>query len=367
MQPVVRIAIFAALGVVIHFGGCGRPAASSPRPAVNKQIVILAPRQTSFWEAVKTGMEQAGKDLDLASAAVGVALQTGDGTPRFQLAQLKQIASRSDVVGVAISPVDATDQELVAELGKLGSRGIAVVTVDSDVDRQQFRSCRAAYVGMDNLAAGNALGKALADMVPQGGGYALFTGNPRAQRNTDRVKGIAQGAGDRWECIRTIDDNFDLILVRSQVREMMRLFPMGPRLDKPGEAATAGRPAGKEEGLGAARSNRRLTALLALEAGSSVAVASAVRELGNRPYVKILAGDIELRSIEPIDQGFFDAWLVQEPYETGYQAVRLLRALAGKDEAQIRQILPRWGQSDGDLLHTGFRLARRKEPMLPNK
>jgi len=38
----------------------------------------------------------------------------------------------------------------------------------------------------------------------------------------------------------------------------------------------------------------------------------------------------------------------------GVDAISLLYALKGKDQAAVQKLLPRWGQPDGDLLDVPF-------------
>jgi ribose transport system substrate-binding protein len=48
--------------------------------------------------------------------------------------------------------------------------------------------------------------------------------------------------------------------------------------------------------------------------------------------------------------------VVQNPFEMGIQAVRLLRAMHAGDEATVKEMFPRLGEPDGDIYTTGLRL-----------
>ncbi len=314
------------LVLVAQLCGCGHPPTPAPQPAAIKTFVILAPQVTPFWEAVKAGMQHAAAAPELASGGYQAVLETGDGTVKAQIAQLQRLADRTDLAGVAISAVEAASESLADEMKKIGAKGIPVITIDSDLDPKKFRDCRQAYVGSDNRKLGTSLAEA-ATVLSAGGGYLMFTGNPQAQRSIDRIQGFAEGGRDRWKCLRTVEDRFDLVLVRLQVREAVRLF------------------------------SNKLSVVVALESGPALAAAAAVRELGSRNDLKVLAGDSELKTIDAVAQDMLDAWVLQSPYEMGDSAVALLHALHTKNEPHVQRLLPRWGQPDGDLLYVPFRLV----------
>ena len=49
--------------------------------------------------------------------------------------------------------------------------------------------------------------------------------------------------------------------------------------------------------------------------------------------------------------------VVQNPYQMGYQAVRLIKALHENDQKTIDEMLPHHGQPDGDLYDTGLKIV----------
>jgi len=52
-----------------------------------------------------------------------------------------------------------------------------------------------------------------------------------------------------------------------------------------------------------------------------------------------------------------NAMVVQNPYEMGYQGVRLMKALVEKDEKTIKDMLPKRDQPDGDIIDTGLKVV----------
>jgi ribose transport system substrate-binding protein len=71
----------------------------------------------------------------------------------------------------------------------------------------------------------------------------------------------------------------------------------------------------------------------------------------------IVAFDAEKLAIDQMGEGMIDALVVQNPYEIGYQGARLLKALAQKDEATIKEMFPKAGEPEGDLYDTGLKIV----------
>jgi ribose transport system substrate-binding protein len=55
--------------------------------------------------------------------------------------------------------------------------------------------------------------------------------------------------------------------------------------------------------------------------------------------------------------GMIDAMVVQNPYQMGYQGVRLMKALVEKDEKTIKEMLPNRDKPEGDIIDTGLKVV----------
>src|SRR5262249_51836961 len=71
----------------------------------------------------------------------------------------------------------------------------------------------------------------------------------------------------------------------------------------------------------------------------------------------IVAFDAEPLAVAAMADGMIDAMVVQNPYEMGYQGVRLMKALVGNDQATIKEMLPNQGKPDGDIYDTGLKVV----------
>ncbi len=82
-----------------------------------------------------------------------------------------------------------------------------------------------------------------------------------------------------------------------------------------------------------------------------------------RPDLTVVAFDAEAPAIAACAQGKIHAMVVQNPYQMGYQSVRLLKAMIDKDDKTIKEMFPKAGEQGKagekgeDLYNTGLRIV----------
>ncbi|HXY36045.1 MAG TPA: substrate-binding domain-containing protein [Planctomycetaceae bacterium] len=310
-------AVFAALAT------CGVPAQGQDL----KRIIILENGNSPFWDAARAGLQDAESDLKLRRAGIRAVLEVNDSGAAGQLEKLQQFGTQSDIIGLGISAVDADNVAVADELRKLQKKGIKIVTIDSDVDRDKFRDCRFAFIGTDNLVGGRELGACAKGLRPTGGGYVTFVGKVGAQNAIERIKGFADGAGAKFKSLDTAADDMDRPRARENVRNAIQ------------------------------NHKGKLTTLVGIWSYNAPAITDVVKELGVRRDYTIVVFDAEPIAIKEIGDGNIDAMVVQNPYEMGYQGVRLMKALYENDQKTVAAMLPHHGQPDGDLYDTGLKIV----------
>src|SRR5207302_7034455 len=172
---------------------------------------------------------------------------------------------------------------------------------------------RYAFIGTDNLAGERELGKCAKNLRPEGGAYVTFVGRTGAQNAIDRIEGVRQGAGDKFKALDTMADETDLSRARENVRNAIRNHPT-------------------------------LNTLVGIWSYNAPAIADVVKEMNNRKQFVIVVFDAEPAAIERMAEGSIDAMVVQNPYQMGYQGVRLLKALVEDDQGTIHQLFPNLGK-----------------------
>jgi ribose transport system substrate-binding protein len=317
----------AALAAVLLFSGCpsrdAGPVSSAP---ASRRLVLLTNGTSPFWDAASVGANNAARDLKLDQHGLTIVFDRGDFTVETQLEKLKQYGLASDVAGVAISVTDENSVAIVDELRALKQAGVKVITIDSDVDRATARDAREAYIGTDNVAAGRELGKAAAALLPEGGQYSAFVGLKGATNARERIGGFKEGAGDKFQELEVFGDGGQPETARKNTRDA---------LDRQAD----------------------IDMLVGIWSYNTPAIVDIVKEMGVRERIKVVGFDADPPAITGMEEGFVDVMLVQNPYEMGYQGVRLLQALLSNDESAIREILPDRGQENGDIHDTGLKIV----------
>jgi ribose transport system substrate-binding protein len=319
-------ALLAALLGAIPLGcsGGGTQQASGPR-----RIIILTNGESPFWDAGRQGMEAASRDLKLDGAQLKIDFQVNDGTEDGQLDRLRQFASQSDIAAIGVSVTKEDNAAIAEQMSQLRSRGIQVITLDSDTSRTKYCSARLAYVGTDNKQAGRELGQCAKLLRPEGGEYVTFVGFTSAQNAKERVDGFAEGAGDKFQRVDNMGDEVDRPRARENVRTAMTNHP-------------------------------KLAMLVGIWSYNAPAIAGVLEDNPQQKAKRtltVVTFDAEPIAIKKMDEGWIDAMAVQNPYEMGYQGTRLMKALVEGDQKTVKEMLPNFGQPDGDLYDTGLKIV----------
>jgi ribose transport system substrate-binding protein len=310
--------------------GCGsgtrQVSGSGAAGTGDKRIIILTNGNSPFWDASRVGLQEAEKDLGLNKAGYRAVLEVNDSTPQGQIDKLRQFASQSDIVAIGISPCDAANLAVAELMRDLKRKGVQIVTIDSDMDREKLRDTRFAFIGTDNLAGGRELGKCIRNLRPEGGSYVTFVGRTGAQNAMDRIEGVREGAGDKFKALDTMADDTDLTRARENVRNGILNHP-------------------------------ELNTLIGIWSYNAPAIADVVKDMNNRDHFTIAAFDAEPGAIQAMGKGMIDAMVVQNPFQMGYQGVRLLKALVEQDKKTIAEMFPNREKPEGDLYDTGIKVV----------
>ncbi|HEV3003366.1 MAG TPA: substrate-binding domain-containing protein [Pirellulales bacterium] len=315
-----------------NVAGAGKkPGAPSASPGSSsggdlRRIILLTNGNSPFWDTGAAGLQAAEKDLGLKQAGLAAVVEVNDGTPQGQIDKLRQFGGQADVAAIGVSVIDAANAAIADEMRKLQAQGIQVVTIDSDVEREAFRDARFAFIGTDNLVAGRDLGTALAHLLPGGGEYVTFVGRTGAQNAIERVDGVAEGAGGKFASLDNMGDDIDRDRAQENVRNAIINHP-------------------------------KLKALVGIWSYNAPAIVHVVKELDRRKDFKIAVFDAEPVAIKDMEDGNVDVMVVQNPFQMGYQGVRLMKALIEKDDATIKEMLPNGGDAEGDLVDTGLKVV----------
>ncbi|HEY0099205.1 MAG TPA: sugar-binding protein [Pyrinomonadaceae bacterium] len=259
-----------------------------------KKFAFVTNNASDFWTIARRGTEKA--DAELADVTVEFRMPP-DGTAADQKRIVDDLLAKG-IDGIAISPVDPANQ---TQLINDTARQALVFTQDSDAPQ----SDRAAYVGTDNIAAGRQAGELIKEAIPEGGRIMLFVGKSDARNAQERTQGIRESLqGSNVEIIDVRTDDTDRVRAKSNVSDTLVRYP-------------------------------EVKALVGLWSYNGPAIVNALKESGKTGQVKIVAFDEEDETLAGVRDGSIYATVVQQPFEFGYQAIKMMAQAAKGDRSGI--------------------------------
>ena len=327
----------AVLFLAFAFVLTGCPASSAPQGEKSgggsggtKRLLFVTNGDDPFWDALLSGLNEGAKQHNLAEAGLKVQRDVNNGTAEGQIEKLRQYATQDDIAGVAISVIQADNLAIIEEMRKLQKKGVKIITVDGDVNRDQFRDARSYYIGTDNIVGGRTLGTAAKSLleakgVKEGGyvQYAGFTDNDNAR---SRMNGVKETIGSEYKELDRMPDGMDLTKARDNVRNAIQNHP-------------------------------DLVAHIGIWAYNAPAIADVVKETGTRDKYVVATFDAQDLAIAAMEQGNIDVMVVQNPFDMGVQTVRVLKAMVKDDQSTLKEMFPNQGKDGGDVYTTGLRVV----------
>ena len=285
-----------ALACAQQGGGGGNTAGGTGGNAGGgtKTLAFVTNNASDFWTIARKGTEKA--DAELQDVKVEFRIPS-DGTAAEQKRIVDDLLAKG-VDGIAISPVDPDNQtQLINDVAKQ----TLVFTQDSDAPN----SDRACYVGTDNVAAGRQAGDLVKEALPQGGKIMIFVGKTDARNAQERLQGLRESLqGSNVQIIDVRTDDTDRVRAKANVADTLVKYP-------------------------------DVAGLVGLWSYNGPAIVNAVREAGKTGQVKIIAFDEEDETLAGIKDGSIYGTVVQQPYEFGYQAMKIMAAALNGDRSQI--------------------------------
>lgn len=297
------------------------PACSRARAPDRPRVAFITNNPFEFWAIARRGTESAARefavDVEFYMPPLGKAEEQRRAVEDF-LAQ--------GIQGIAISPDDAANQ--AGYFDRVAAR-VPVITQDSDFPPGSTRLC---YLGTNNYEAGRAAGQLVKQAVPEGGKIVVYVGKLDVQNAVERRQGVLDELAGEKNAHRE-----ELQQARYPIR-----FGKYTLLDTMTDDAKAEKCEANVEATLARHGDVRC--LVGLWAYNPPAMLKAVRraiKVGKlRPGQVALVGfDENEETLDGIEQGDVTGTIVQNPYEFGFQAVRILAGLARRD----RSVLPKDG------------------------
>lgn len=286
--------------VALLVAGCEQPSApnvgtnAGPTSGGNLRLAFVTNNASDYWTIARKGVEKA--DGELPDVTVEFKLP-GEGTAAEQKRIIDDLMS-TGVNGIAISPVDPDNQtQLINDTAKKS----LVITQDSDAPNSE----RALYIGTDNVAAGRQAGELIKEALPNGGKIMVFVGKSDARNAAERFQGLKEALqGSKVEILDIRTDDTDRARAKSNAADTLVKYP-------------------------------DVAALIGLWSYNGPAILNAVKEANKVGQVKIICFDEEDETLAGVKEGAIFATVVQQPYEFGYQSVKMMAQILKGDRSAI--------------------------------
>ncbi len=294
-----NLGVFTLLLCAFLFGSC-KPAANTGNantgPAAGKdlKLAFVTNNASDYWTIARKGVEKA--DAELTDVTVEFKLP-GSGAADEQKRIIDDLVS-TGVSGIAVSPVDPDNQtQFINDVAKKA----LVITQDSDAPS----SDRALYIGTDNVAAGRKAGELVKEALPNGGKIMVFVGKSDARNAAERYQGLKEALqGSKVEIIDIRTDDTDRARAKTNAADTLVKYP-------------------------------DIAAMVGLWSYNGPAILNAIKDANKIDKVKIICFDEEDETLAGVKAGAIFATVVQQPYEFGYQSVKLMAQILKGDRSAI--------------------------------
>ncbi|WP_017209283.1 substrate-binding domain-containing protein [Clostridium beijerinckii] len=280
----VIILIVLFLGSNLYFINLLRDKKVEKEPIKPKIVLISHIKTNPYWLDIKAGAERAAKERGAVVEFLGpTTASTEDGLKLFDM------ATSAKVSGI-ITYVQEEGQ-YKKKINSAMEKGIPVVTIDSDEED----SNRIAYVGTDNVLAGQVAGKEMVKQIGTSGNVAIVMGGKNVKNQKERVEGFTQYLKSNSNLKIVDTDSSDAMLLEAEIITRKIL-----------------------------NRNDNINALFCTSALDGIGAARAVKDLNYKDRVKIICFDDLDDTLSNIRNGLVSATIVQKSNEMGYRAVNII-------------------------------------------
>ena len=298
------ITIIAVVAAAYFAQSAIRPSAD---PHTVPQIDLIVGGPDPFWQLVIAGAESAASRYD---AKLNV--HVPEGTGKAQTEVITRLDTNSSD-GIAVSPLAPIEQ---TNLLARNAAKVNLVTYDNDSPHSQ----RLCYIGSNNWTAGQQCAEILKQALPDGGNVAVFVGDNERQNAKRRILGLMAGLADRSTGTSDTEWNMtDPIEINGYT--LLRCYLDGSDHEQ-----------AKANAAQALVDHPDLQCMVGLYGYSGPMCLEALKEADKLGEVKLVAFDEFEATLAGIEAGHIAGTVVQDPYQFGFESVRLLADISRKPE-----------------------------------
>jgi len=197
------------------------PAAEEPaaeEPAASDELYVFLPKSLDnpYWDECRIGMEDKMAELGVQAEFLGP--DTADAAK--QVAIFESVIARNPA-GIAVSPNDPATVQ--AAIKTAMDAGIPVLAWDADAPDSE----RIAYVGTNNVTAGETAGHEMAKAIGEEGKIAILHGSLTAANAIERVQGFEKAIAEypNIEIVATEPTEDAVATALSKAESLLQAYP----------------------------------------------------------------------------------------------------------------------------------------------
>jgi len=259
-----------------------------------KTLAFVVNGASDFWKNAEAGVKKAQEELPNYTLVLKYPEQSAAAIQQ----RLMDDLVAAGVAGIMVSAVDPKHQ--TEGLDKIASQTV-LFTTDSDAPQSK----RIAYIGSSNTDAGKQAGSLMLKALPNGGKCIGFVGLLEADNARERIEGVKDAiAGSKVELIDVRGDDIDQTRAKRNVEDALAKNP-------------------------------DINCMVGFYSYNTPRIYEALKEAGKLGSIKVIGFDEDPITLGGVKEGTIVGTVVQQPYEWGYQGMKLMAKYLEGDKSGI--------------------------------
>lgn len=295
MKTKLSLILLSLLMAAMVLTACGGgETADTPAASEKPYIAVISKGfQHQFWQAVRTGAENAATDFNVTITF------EGPETEAMVDKQVEMVQAALDKNPAALCLAALDTQALLPQLEKAQAAGIPVIGFDSGVDSDIPLSTAAT----DNLAAAAVAADKMAELIGGSGQVAVIVHDQTSRTGIDRRDGFVNQMESKYPDIEIVDIQYgggDQLKSTDLAKAIIQAHP-------------------------------DLKGFFGANEGSIIGVLNAVSEMGKEGEIVVIGYDSGQQQMDAIRAGTEAGAITQDPIGIGYKCVEAaVKALNGE-------------------------------------
>jgi ribose transport system substrate-binding protein len=266
----------------------------SANAADKKALAFVVNGASDFWKIAEAGVKKAQGELPKYDLQFKYPEQA---TAAVQQRVMDDLVA-AGAAGIMVSSVDPKNQTEV--LNKVASQTV-LFTTDSDAPQSK----RVAYIGSSNTDLGKDAGKLMLKALPSGGKCVGFVGLPGADNARERIEGVKETIkGSKVDLVDVRGDEIDQTRAKRNVEDILASMP-------------------------------DVSCLVGFYSYNTPRIYEVLKEAGKLDKIKIIGFDEDPITLGGVKEGSIVGTVVQQPFEWGYQGMKLMAKYIEGDKSGI--------------------------------